>query len=1332
MPERRPADLHNVPNPRPGPPVPAPGRPAPAAPWLALGKQQKRRSSVHGPGRDTRDSARRSRRAAVPAPATRIAPRGGMAGMALAFLAAFLLAPGAARAQSTECGSPADRGAITCADQAWTIGILHTMSDAATSLSLTVGGGTATTVTTGFSGILLEAGSTSAVGDLALTVGSAGAVAVVEGISGSNGIEMTQKGSGMATLDVRRGVTIGAEATPMGARGIYLVLNRDAANRGGGAASLTSGATIHAARQGLYVWRASTAQTSAATTITNIGAISAGVNNAASTRTGNLRPHGIVLNVTAPDDGSSAGDAKITNSGGITVSGGYDGIRMVYQAFGDAEVDNRAGGDIMATAPGGRGIAFLYSGGSGAATIKNAAVINAAGDNAGGSTEDEGGAIFMRRTDSSGGATSIENSGDVTATAANAISAYALSGSVSVTNRGNLSGAGSAGRGIRVWTEGDGDVTVTSTAGEIESAAAEGVYVLAQGDGAVSVTVSGGEIEAAQAGIHVQSEGTGDVTVTVGDGGTLISKHAAGIYAALGDAADNQVEITQGGTIMGRTGVYVEVAHGATAATPTARAASAQPLIDVTWTGAFSHGTTATVAPNDNGRFQAATAAEALAFDQESATVKAVEGTVRWGAPAGIEAHALSWRDVASEVAKGDDPGEIADADAQTALVPAGATASDNDYVAQFKAALGNEDLAVAAAVFEGIKTGATSLADVTDAEIVTYLRTDDDDTRTLLRNVLAQGLSEKEKAVLRAVATGDSAGLTTALDDADAGFSPAYKTAVRALLDRYNVGDIRIAVNGGSIGSIDSPARGDGIRAYYATPHANNGAISVTVAAGTTVTGAMAGIYVANAGLDAGEAGTDDDILKQTVTVNGMVTGGTDAAVHLVGGGTLTVGEMGKVHAGPSGRAILVNDPGRAVIRIDGEVRGGAGPEDDPAPAAVHLTGGGRVTVGPDGSVDANGAGKAIRGEGARTEVVVEVAASGTTATGRRYVAEDGTTLYREGVQDVADRVSGGIDGDGITGSDGGGVRLAVRDSEGMTGMGTDATLDPDGSLNVSGFTPSPCLEGEVRGADGECRAPAPPPDTGMPSALEFDCSSAPNPCLGIDIEESRNSGIRYSYVESSDSNGPIAVTVLEGTTVTSAGAEAGIYVANAGLGDVDRTRWGKLLYLRDDVMNLRQHFVTVHGTVTGGTGDAAVHLDGGGVLLVGRTGSLIASRGQPAVRVNDPGEAIIVIEGKVKGSAGAEAAVHLTGGGSVTVGTSGSVDANGAEWAILGEKPNDDTPATTVRLLVAADGMTEDGRRHVAEDGTTLYREGAQDAANRVSGGFGGTGITGSDGGG
>ena len=175
----------------------------------------------------------------------------------------------------------------------------------------------------------------------------------------------------------------------------------------------------------------------------------------------------------------------------------------------------------------------------------------------------------------------------------------------------------------------------------------------------------------------------------------------------------------------------------------------------------------------------------------------------------------------------------------------------------------------------------------------------------------------------------------------------------MKDLLKRHNVGDIRVAMDGGSIDS-----RGDGIRAYYATPHANNGAISVSVAEGATVKGGMAGVYVANAGI----TGTGDArILKQTVMVNGMVEGGTDAAVHLVGGGRLTVGEGGKLMAGTSGRAILVNEPGRAVIVINGEVTGGTS-----ANAAVDMTGGGSVTVGPKGRINANDGTRSLKVDGA------------------------------------------------------------------------------------------------------------------------------------------------------------------------------------------------------------------------------------------------------------------------------------------------------------------------------------------------------------------------------
>ena len=423
----------------------------------------------------------------------------------------------------------------------------------------------------------------------------------------------------------------------------------------------------------------------------------------------------------------------------------------------------------------------------------------------------------------------------------------------------------------------------------------------------------------------------------------------------------------------------------------------------------------------------------------------------RYGTPAGIDAQVMSWNDVAARVAEGDDPGMIADNAAQTALLAeTGAGSRRTAILAAFKAALGNGDIDVADGVFGAIKSGATSLTGVTDAEIVTYLSTDDDDTRTLLRNVLKYSLSEAEMAVLRAAAT--DTGLTDAVLDAalpaDATNEQktAYRTAVRGFLNDFNVGDIRVAMNGGSIAS-----RGDGIRAYYATPNDRNGRIDVTIAAGTTVTGANAGIYAANAGMGEVTAASDwgqsldlDETVmlrQQFVTVNGMVTGGTDAAVHLAGGGALLVGDKGRVMAGSSGRAILVNDPGRSMIVINGVVSGGSGSGDD-AVAAIHTDGGGRITLGRTGRVMlATDATDAIRADG--------------DATTRVVVIVDGAMVYSENAGVAAGRLGGAVRGNAVAENDGGDkvVRFAVLDENGDTGMGRDAPLDESGDPVVSGF---------------------------------------------------------------------------------------------------------------------------------------------------------------------------------------------------------------------------------------------------------------------------------------
>ena len=972
--------------------------------------------------------------------------------LAAAALLLHLFAPGDARAVS-ECGS-AIHLPITCTDTSYPDGIFYGGSDdnnhpRGNGPINVAGSSTATTTITSTSRMVVSGGTTTtspSVGiyvyglggsrqwndlNVGVTVDSMGemtdaghVVNIVQGTSTNNaadrnnGIYFQHRSQmGDSTVRVGRGVTIGSETTPMQQNGIFHH-PRGLSSWGGGKATLISAATIFAAKRGIWLYRDPSNvyhpnfRRTSHTTITNSGAIRSG-------------EEGIYLYFARPAGGAThLGDATITNTGAITVSGARYGIFMDYRGYGATEIDN--GGNVAAAM--GSGIHLAHNN-NGTVTLTNSGDVDAA-------------TVGLRLEKRSGtGAVAFTNSGAVTVTADAA-----------------------AGAGHALWlTEGagvTGGVTITNSG--VLSSKNHALYaeMSAANAAALTLTNSGAVASADGDGIRLARGVEGDVAVT---NSADVSGRDYGVY--VGKAARIDFDQTAG-TISGRTGVYAEVFRASTGGTrSTDGDGNHVPAIDVAWTGgSIARGT----AENDQGRFAASTWSQVFAADQESAAVKAVAGSVRWGAAAGIEADVLSWREVAAAVAQGDDPGVIADNAAQMTAVPTGATASDNPYVAQLRAALGNADLAVAAAVFGGIKTGATSLADVTDAEIVTYLQTDSAGRRSLLQDILAKGLSDKEKAVLRAVATGDGAGLATALDDADAGFSNAYKTAVRALLDLYNLDDIRIAMTGGSIDS-----RGDGIRAYYAMPHDSNGGISVTVAAGTTVTGGMAGIYVANAGpglmlarkytygyvmgdtadevvaVMHGEGADAVALRNQLVTVAGTVTGGTDAAVRLSGGGAVIVMEGGEVHAaGASGVGIEADGP--ALVYVEGEVKGGEG-----GAAAVHLSGGGIVTVGPNGRVQANGAARAIRG-GATDGTMVAL-----TLVTERLVP------YRE---DVNAQVAGSIEGVAS-------VRLREYRDGVPTGYSQALRITADGLLDTSKFPPRPAPPSSScpEAADGRCIIPQP-----------------------------------------------------------------------------------------------------------------------------------------------------------------------------------------------------------------------------------------------------------------
>ncbi len=747
---------------------------------------------------------------------------------------------------------------------------------------------------------------------------------------------------------------------------------------------------------------------------------------------------------------STEGDALRAN---LTDVGNESGTITVTQA-----------GKIVAA---GWGIVANRLGGSGAVSVTNRGDIEAGGDG-----------IYVTAK-GAGGAVSVTNSGAIgRADAAVARGIFAAldgagdSGGVTVANSGDITATD---HGILAQTTGkDADgantgVSITHSAGAIVVASDEPVddgsqgvkeaivarvgshraetetdraaYVAPKNIGLAKVAVTGGSVHAKGVAIEAANYEAGGVEISVSEDVELTSTHDHGIEATLRDAGNKTgtISITQAGTISAaKDGVSAGVAWSGGAGP--ARA------IDIVWTGTFTSPEAPTRAPLAHiGR------ALERAHGQQTAraTRTGDEGDpplLRYAqATAGIDAGVMHWATFMRVVAEGDDPGAFADAAAVTALFADSADAATKAraaaIIAQFRSVLTNESLGTipGAGDIDADDDGTYS-----DAEITAYLSEDSDSRRELLRSVLTKSFTEHELTVFRALMTGgDVDAALTALPDA----TNAWKRDVRALVNSYNASDIRVAVNGGSIDS-----RGDGITAWYATPHANNGGISVTVAKGASVTGAMAGVYVANAGRglriekkyapqavqDANaNLGADAmvlvaDHLNQVVRVRGgVVTGGSDAAVHLDGGGALIVTDGGRLVGGSSGRAILVNDPGPAIIYIGGEVKGGEGPADSPAPAAVHLTGGGSVTIGLTGSVDANGAARAIQGD-APTTIIIHM---------------DGTDAAS--VNAAAARVKGAIGGAGVGES----VTFAEANASGTTGFVTQGALDSEGALISVGF---------------------------------------------------------------------------------------------------------------------------------------------------------------------------------------------------------------------------------------------------------------------------------------
>ncbi len=339
--------------------------------------------------------------------------------------------------------------------------------------------------------------------------------------------------------------------------------------------------------------------------------------------------------------------------------------------------------------------------------------------------------------------------------------------------------------------------------------------------------------------------------------------------------------------------------------------------------------------------------------------------------------------------------------------------------------------------------------------------------------------LSAAERRVLEAVLTGgDLEAALAALPDS---YADSYKTGIRLRATFFNEGDIRVDVTGGTIIS-----DGDGVYARYVLTNDRNGAISVNVADGASVTGERNGIYVGSAG-----AG-DGNFRAQSVTVNGRVTGGTGSGIHMAGGGMLTVGASGRVGA-TSGVGVLSDGAGDLHATVAGRVEGdirvtGTGALTLALPEGGVITGTVRDPVGL--ATVAGSIGRLLYSNGATVTVASTGALTGVEVEGRPEAlrSDAGDLSVRVagivrgdiralGDGDLSATVTGTVDGD-IEGPGGGDHTVAVPVGGTVTGTvrlagstvtvgGTVGriTLDDGGTVMV---TPTGQVTGNPAGSHG------------------------------------------------------------------------------------------------------------------------------------------------------------------------------------------------------------------------------------------------------------------------
>ena len=842
--------------------------------------------------------------------------------------------------------------------------------------------------------------------------------------------------------------------------------------------------------------------------------------------------------------------------------------------------------------------------------------------------------------------------------------------------------AGASAGGFYVRHDGMGRIGVDLTDIDISTTGAEahGVYGLINNSAngsTLSIAVAGGNIAAAGLGARGSfgyHPGLGSVSMTTGAAAVIEAPFAVGMEARLTNAANaaGRLLLTHEGAIKaGDVGVLAHAARssghtfgdGAQTADDANRTA---PMIRVASGGDIAVGAAAT---------------DAFIADR----IAGADGTLSAGENAVLAAIAAN---------------DSAALDRALDALPA---AYDDDYRMEARALLarrGHEassasDLARLAAerVLGLSRAGVRALA-LSHTAIANYIRVGDRDPAILAiaeasrtdeqqATLAEQGkLSAGERTVLEAVLKGS--GLETALTALTAAaYTTAWKNTVRRLAATYNAGDIRVDVTGGSI-----DAEGNGVEALYAVPHDSNGAIAVTVAEGASVAGGADGLYVRGAGATGG-------VRSQRVTVNGAVTGGTGAGVHMADGGRLEVGKTGRIGA-TSGIGALSDGAGdfhatvAGTVEGDIEARGGGALRLDVREGGA-VTGTVRDPVGP--LTVAGGIGRVLYSSGGAVTV---------TGTGRLTGVEVGDRTEALGSESgdlsltVADKgmVTGDVQARG-------GGRLTIDLKQGGTIAGT--VHDPVGSLTVagsigrllysSGGTVTVARTGALTGVEVDGRIEAIRSESG-----DLDVTVAGR--VAGDLHAPRGGALKLSAPEGGvvtgtahDPFGPLtvagsigrllytdggAVTVgatgrltgVDGVALRSEAGNLDLTVAGMATGDIDARGDGDLTVrvsgtVDGDIFGrgAGEHTVTVArgGSVTGTVdlGASAVTADGavgrvllrrGGAVAVARTGRL-AGIGSVAVR-SDAGDLDVTVAGMATGD------IDARGDGDLTVRVSGTVD--------------------------------------------------------------------------